>query len=217
MTSTTRHGESTLLVGRQHNGNLVLRRHPPPRSLFDKGEPIVPPHYDSIFALPTPMPRPPIRPAATTDPASDADWAEYLRANGLRGTRAAIAVLKALEAAALPLSHDELETRTAPIDRVTLYRVLDRLVATGLAQRIESSERAGRYVAVQARADSYFECTTCHRVMALPADPALPQLLSHLRRQLEKQGLESTQTVFRVQGTCADCGADAGKAASARS
>ena len=167
--------------------------------------------------FPLPMPRQPIRLATDAGHASDADWAEYLRANGLRGTRAAIAVLKALEAAALPLSHDELETRTAPIDRVTLYRVLDRLVATGLAQRIESSERAGRYVAVQARADSYFECTTCHRVMALPADPALPELLSHLRRQLEKQGLESTQTVFRVQGTCADCGADAGKAASARS
>ena len=160
------------------------------------------------------MPRPTIRPSADASPATDAEWAEYLRANGLRGTRAAIAVLKALEAAALPLSHDELETLTAPIDRVTLYRVLDRLVATGLAQRIESSERAGRYVAVQARADSYFECTTCHRVMALPADPALPQLLSHLRRQLEKQGLESTQTVFRVQGTCADCSADAGHTAS---
>ena len=156
------------------------------------------------------MPRQPIRLATDANRASNADWAEYLRANGLRGTRAAIAVLKALEAAVLPLSHDELETRTQPIDRVTLYRVLDRLVATGLAQRIESSARAGRYVAVQARADSYFECTTCHRVMALPEDPALPQLLSHLRRQLEKQGLESTQTVFRVQGTCADCSTHAG-------
>lgn len=150
-----------------------------------------------------PMPHRPIR--ASSDAPSDTDWGEYLRATGLRGTRASIAVLKALEAAALPLSHDELEPLVAPIDRVTLYRVLDRLIAAGLAQRIESAERAGRYVAVQARADSYFECNMCHRVMALPSDPALPELLDHMRRQLEKQGLESTQTVFRVQGTCAAC------------
>ena len=155
------------------------------------------------------MPRHPIR--ANSDAPSDADWGEYLRAAGLRGTSASIAVLKALEAAALPLSHDELESLVAPIDRVTLYRVLDRLVAAGLAQRIESAERAGRYVAVQSRADSYFECNVCHRVTALPPDPALPALLDHMRRQLEKQGLESTQTVFRVQGTCSAC--RAGKAA----
>lgn len=144
----------------------------------------------------------------TSDPpaeASDRDWAGYLRASGLRATRAAIAVLKALDTAALPLSHEEIETLTAPIDRVTLYRVLDRLVMTGLVNRIESSARSGRYVAAQARANSYFECTTCHRVMPLPDDVALPQLLAHMRRQLEKQGLESTQTVFRVQGSCSAC------------
>ena len=138
----------------------------------------------------------------------DCDWAEYLRSNGLRATRAAIDVLKALDGAELPLSHGELEALTGPIDRVTLYRVLDRLVAIGLANRIESSDRAGRYVAVQAHANSYFECTICHRVMPLPEDAALPELLSHLRRQLEKQGRESTQTVFRVQGTCSDCRVD---------
>ena len=151
------------------------------------------------------MPRVPIAAAVDSGPPTNEDWAQYLRATGLRGTRASIAVLKALEAATLPLSHDELEALVAPINRVTLYRVLDRLVATGLAQRIESSERAGRYVAVQARADSYFECSTCYCVTSLPADPVLRELLSHMRRQLEKQGLESTQTVFRVQGICSAC------------
>lgn len=150
-----------------------------------------------------PMPRQPGH-FSSGEP-SDADWGEYLRAAGLRGTRASIAVLKALDATTLPLSHDELEALVAPIDRVTLYRVLDRLVVAGLAQRIESAERTGRYVAVQARADSYFECNVCHRVTALPTDPALAELLGHMRRQLERQGLESTQTVFRVQGTCATC------------
>ncbi len=141
---------------------------------------------------------------------NDRDWAEYLRSSGLRATHAAIAVLKALDNAELPLSHDELQAMTAPIDRVTLYRVLERLVASGLVQRIASLDRVGRYVAIQARADSYFECTACNRVLPLPDDPALPALLSHLRRQLEKQGLESTMTVFRVQGTCADCKSVAG-------
>lgn len=154
-----------------------------------------------------PMPRQPGH--SNSDTTSDDDWGEYLRAAGLRGTRASIAVLKALDATTLPLSHDELQALVAPIDRVTLYRVLDRLIVAGLAQRIESAERTGRYVAVQARADSYFECNICHRVMALPPDPALAELLTHMRRQLEKQGLESTQTVFRVQGTCATCKASA--------
>ena len=157
--------------------------------------------------------RPPSPAASDCVGPSDLDWAGYLRANGLRATRAAIGVLKMLDEATLPLSHDELEALLTPIDRVTLYRVLDRLVTTGLANRIESSDRAGRYVAAQARANSYFECTRCHRVMPLPEDAALPALLSHLRRQLEKQGLESTQTVFRVQGTCGDCRGDAGGSA----
>ena len=159
------------------------------------------------------MPRHTTPAAAETGSASDPDWAEYLRANGLRATRASIAVMKALDAAELPLSHAEIEALTAPIDRVTLYRVLDRLAATSLVNRIDSSDRAGRYVAAQARANSYFECTRCHRVMPLPEDAALPALLSHLRRQLEKQGLESTQTVFRVQGTCGDCRSGAGGSA----
>ena len=159
------------------------------------------------------MPRHTTPAAAETGVASDRDWAEYLRANGLRATRGSVAVMKALDAAELPLSHGEIEALTAPIDRVTLYRVLDRLVATGLANRIESSDRAGRYVAAQAHANSYFECTRCHRVMPLPDDAALPALLQHLRSQLEKQGLESTQTVFRVQGTCGDCRGDAGGSA----
>lgn len=149
--------------------------------------------------------RPPSPAASDCVGPSDLDWAGYLRANGLRATRAAIGVLKMLDEATLPLSHDELEALLTPIDRVTLYRVLDRLVVTGLVQRIESSDRTGRYVAVQAHSNSYFECTACHRVMPLPEDPALPALLSHMRRQLEKQGLESTQTVFRVQGTCSEC------------
>lgn len=137
--------------------------------------------------------------------ASDRDWAGYLRASGLRATRAAIAVLKALDAAGLPQSHEDIEAQTAPIDRVTLYRVLERLVATGLVQRVASSDRVGRYVAVQSQANSYFECTRCRKLLPLPDDPALSTLLAHMRRQLEKQGLESTQTVFRVQGSCADC------------
>ena len=151
--------------------------------------------------MPTHRPSPIAAPAT----ASDSDWADYLRASGLRATRAAISVLKALDAAPLPMSHDEIEALVAPIDRVTLYRVLDRLVATGLATRIDSSDRAGRYVAVQARANSYFECTACHKVIPLSDDAALPELLNHVRRQLEQQGLASTQTMFRVRGTCGAC------------
>ena len=158
------------------------------------------------------MPQRSVRPLPKPADAGDREWDDYLRANGLRATRAAVAVLKALNGTELPLSHEELEGLTAPIDRVTLYRVLDRLVAAGLVQRIASSGRVGRFVAVQAQANSYFECTSCHRVTPLPEDEALPGLLNHLRHLLEKQGLESTQTVFRVQGTCSACKAGSASA-----
>ena len=62
--------------------------------------------------------------------------AEHIRRLGARATPARIRVLQLLRAAPTALTHGEIELAlgASVIDRVTLYRVLDWLVASGLVE-----------------------------------------------------------------------------------
>ena len=71
-----------------------------------------------------------------------------LRATGERVTPARLRVYAALLDSAQALSHHELESALGtvePVDRVTLYRVLDWLVEQGLAHRVAGIDRVWRF------------------------------------------------------------------------
>lgn len=58
------------------------------------------------------------------------DWKQALRTHGLRATPSTLATLQCLEHASQAMSHDDLTQQLggqAP-DRVTLYRILERLM-----------------------------------------------------------------------------------------
>ena len=86
---------------------------------------------------------------------------------GERATEARRRTLETLLKAERPLSHAEIEAQLATrgaLDRVTLYRVLDWLVARGLVHKIEGHDRVWRFSATVADAlgHAHFCCTVCN-------------------------------------------------------
>ncbi|WP_143131676.1 Fur family transcriptional regulator [Paraburkholderia aspalathi] len=145
-------------------------------------------------------------------PHAPTDWPSRLREAGLRSTSLSVAVLERLEGADQPRSHEELArdlgaaTGAGKVDRVTLYRILDRLTAVGLLTRIQGSDRAWRHaIAKHETSTGYFECDHCHNISALPEDPELAGVLARIERRLTRRGVHSTNAAVTIHGTCRDC------------
>ena len=143
--------------------------------------------------------------------APPAAWPERLRAAGLRSTALTLAVLQRLETASQPYSHEDLAQELAEdnpsgkVDRVTLYRILDRLTLVDLIAKIQGSDRVARYTLTHASAAGYFECDQCHSVTALPSDPALTDVLARMGRRVNRSGAHSTKASLTLHGTCKNC------------
>jgi Fur family ferric uptake transcriptional regulator len=124
-----------------------------------------------------------------------------LQATGERTTAIRERVLAALVEAKRPLSHQELDSRLAPIDKVTLYRVLDWLVAQGIAHRVAGGDRIGRFAFAdrQHGEHAHFECRRCSAVMCL-GELASRSLTVSVPRGYRLDTLELT-----AKGLCARC------------
>jgi len=122
-----------------------------------------------------------------------------LRATGERVTPTRLRVYVALLDSARALSHHELEAALGtgdPIDRVTLYRVLDWLVDQGLAHRVAGIDRVWRF-SIARDSHAHFQCNGCGKVVflgeALTGRVSLPR------------GFRSEAIELRVLGRCAEC------------
>ncbi len=138
------------------------------------------------------------------DETAVAALAERIRATGARATPARIRVLELLTAAPAPLSHQDIEGAlgAASLDRVTLYRVLDWLVESGLAVKRADERRVWRFTLAAGGAHHghvHFRCETCGRVFCLdapaPRPPRLPGGFTLARAELD------------LAGRCAECNA----------
>lgn len=142
--------------------------------------------------------------AASIPPRNSAD--AQIRAAGVKVTRGRVRVLDALLAARQPLSHGEIEALLddgveAALDRVTLYRILDSLVACGLALKATDTRGVFRFSAAGAHRQHaghvHFRCTDCGGVFCLEAAPPPPPRLP--------RGFRLAEVAFDVRGTCRDC------------
>ena len=146
-----------------------------------------------------------------------------LGAHGLRRTESARRVLRWL------LAHDDtsythaqllaaLQGSAGPaLDRVTLYRLVDRLTQVGLLLCRVSANRVRHYQAMPAsvRATAHFECRSCHR------DSPLAGALHAGAGDLEKAGQSAMAALqalgyrglsvdVALRGVCADCAVPVG-------
>jgi Fur family ferric uptake transcriptional regulator len=146
-----------------------------------------------------------------------------LSAHGLRRTAAARRVLGWLLAhPGTSYTHAQLQTALQTIDapgndgvaldRVTLYRLIDRLTQVGLLLCRVDAQRVRRYQAMPASVHAlpHFECQSCHRDSpllgtlqgnALDLEVAAQSALQALKA-LGYQGLSLD---LAVRGVCADC------------
>ncbi|MFT3847998.1 MAG: transcriptional repressor [Propionivibrio sp.] len=130
---------------------------------------------------------------------------EQIRRCGARATPARIRVLQLLRTMPGALTHNQIELALgeSALDRVTLYRVLDWLVESGLAHKSADANRVFRFsVAAESEhaAHVHFRCDHCGKVFCLdqapPSPPAMPA------------GFSLARADFDLHGSCASCGAD---------
>ena len=157
-----------------------------------------------------------MQPVANADPID-----ELLTAHGLRRTNAARLVLGWLLAHPdTSYTHAQLQmalanngkSDTGELDRVTLYRLIDRLTQVGLLLCRVDASRTRRYQAMpeEIHAIPHFECQTCHRDSPLAG--ALQANANDLERAaqtaldaLKALGYQGMSMDFAVRGVCADC------------
>jgi Fur family ferric uptake transcriptional regulator len=146
-----------------------------------------------------------------------------LEAAGLRrtlATRAALGVFMARPGQGLTHAQvlQALRQRGHEPNRVTLYRLLDRLAACAVLARhsddrgtwryrLQHESEGGRARGVPAVLPR-FECRVCGQDRALDEAPASGQAwLRELRRALARQGEVVERVEFALHGVCAPCAA----------
>lgn len=144
-----------------------------------------------------------------------------LRDAGLRRTLATRAVLGLfLSRKGQGLSHtevfSELRARGIDVDRVTLYRLLDRLAHHDVLQREVDEARAFRYwlapdeTATQVDASvltgPVFECKQCHQRLPLSLPPEVWQpWWQKTKTSLKRKQHLADELQVKVFGQCANC------------
>lgn len=142
-----------------------------------------------------------------------------LEAAGLRRTLATRAVLGLFLAQPLGgLTHAQalnaLTARGLDINRVTLYRLLDRLAACGVLQRhTDDQARTWRFslAPLDTASEAHgalprFECDACHRQFRVEqASESTQAMTRELLNAMAGLGHQGTRVDVSVHGTCADC------------
>jgi len=99
-------------------------------------------------------------------------------------------------------------------DRVTVYRLLERLAAAGWLHRTVDAARVTRYTRTprSAAGAAHFECTGCRSAFALADNAPLQTALQQLQRALRGSGVQGHAHIdVAVTGLCPNCRPDAGK------
>lgn len=141
--------------------------------------------------------------------------AEALERAGLRRTRAATAALGLLLAdPTRTWTHTEVENALADrgvvANRVTIYRLLERLVlAEVLEKYADHADRIWRFglrAPESEMAQARFECDACHRHFQLPqASEPTKTAADQILNALSMLGHQGQRVDLSIHGTCAGC------------
>lgn len=129
------------------------------------------------------------------------DTTALLHEAGLKVTPGRLRVLEIMGEAAQPMCHADIEALLPDVDRVTLYRILDSLVACGIALKAVDPRGVFRYsvgaVRQEHRNHVHFRCTGCGGVFCLKAVPPAPPKLP--------RGFRLDAMEVDISGLCAGC------------
>ena len=141
-----------------------------------------------------------------------------LKAHGLRRTSSARLVLGWLLAHPdTSYTHAQLQaallnSTELALDRVTLYRLIDRLTQVGLLLCRVDTSRVRRYQAMPSSVHTlpHFECQSCHRDSPLAgalqaSGDDLERAAQTALEALKALGYQGMSMDFAVRGVCVDC------------
>lgn len=164
------------------------------------------------------MPTPTVADPVLTVPTTQAELDLWLTQAGLRRTKATRSVLQLFVAdGSWSATHADVEAalqaQGLDVNRVTLYRLLDRLASTGLLSRhADDAARTWRYAlpADATGADKgvvpRFECDACHRQFRLTqASPPTQAVADELLKALATLGHHGQRVDLSIHGTCNVC------------
>ncbi|MBU1039644.1 MAG: transcriptional repressor [Proteobacteria bacterium] len=128
---------------------------------------------------------------------------ELLEHCGVAATENRLLVMRALSGADHPQTPLELLAQLdGRMNRVTLYRILERLVERGVVARHNAGERAFRYCLGRGVAGhSHFHCTRCGATQCLDSallEPGLSRILSGLPMRVD-------MAEITLGGVCEGC------------
>ena len=137
---------------------------------------------------------------------------------GLRrtlATRAVLGLFLARPPGGLTLAQAlaSLNARGLDINRVTLYRLLDRLAACGVLQRLADDARTWHFSLALPAPDGgdqgalpRFECDACHRQFQVTDASEPTRAVTHdLFAALARLGHQGNRVDVSIHGTCAGC------------
>lgn len=165
-------------------------------------------------------------PSPLTNDAADASnpmdaIKEKMRAAGMRVTAPTAAIARCVVFSKTALSHADVMNRLAQshLDRVTVYRVLDRFARLGVFTKHSGSDGVARYglAPPTQSAPGLFECLNCHSMTPLSATTpkaqalakTLAKTLAQLAGQLSPSGATGVAAELTLRGTCQGCAAPA--------
>ncbi len=135
------------------------------------------------------------------------NYKEMLQDAGLSPTPNRLRVLEIIGSNNFPLSatdiHETLE-RTAPINRVTVYRILELLVEKEIVARIATGGRAAYYGMApneQHKAHPHFYCTECGRMDCL--EPEAVNINFNAFQNTFPGRIDKFE--MRIDGICRNC------------
>ncbi len=137
----------------------------------------------------------------------DCDYHKILAAAGLETTRNRLHVLEAIGERGFPLSAGDIYARVGlhrPINRVTVYRILDLLAEKNIIERLSSLKRGSYYGLAPNENHAphpHFYCTSCGRLDCL-SPGSLAVDTEHLRNTFPG---EIERVEVRVDGLCQNC------------
>ncbi len=132
--------------------------------------------------------------------------AQLLKTSGLRRTTVRETILRLLDNAGRPLSHQDILRRRGAIsfDRVTVYRTLETLQEAGLLHRIQGMDGTWRFCRHRSESPGkcsgnhiHFLCARCDLMSCLPEQP-LPWVAAPAGATIHSKQLV-------VHGHCAAC------------
>jgi Fur family ferric uptake transcriptional regulator len=135
------------------------------------------------------------------------NYSEILDAGGLDPTPSRVRVLEVIGSNSAPVSAQDIYatvSRTATINRVTVYRILDRLAEKGLVEKLSGGGRSIVYGPAPNEnhpAHPHFRCRSCGALQCLQ-----PGSLKVDLQGIERSFAGEIQSVeVRVDGICTNC------------